>query len=59
MNGAARAIATTVIAGVLLSAFGVAYSSIIGRIDRLEQRVVKVLDDHELRLRVVERRAGL
>ena len=58
MNGTARNIASTVVAGAILAAFAVAYSSIIARIDRLELRVVKVLDDHETRIRLVERRDG-
>ena len=58
MSGTARSIASTVIAGAILAAFAVAYSWIIAGIDRLEVRVVKVLDDHETRIRLVERRDG-
>ncbi len=58
MNGTARSVAAAVMAGAILAAFGVAYSSIIDRIDRLERQVVKVLDDHETRIRVIEHRIG-
>lgn len=59
MNSTNRTIGATIISAIILASFGIAYSSIIERIDGLEQRVVKVLDDHEMRIRTVERNEAL
>ena len=58
VNATSRMVVATVVAGIILSSFGIAYSSIIDRIDGLSLRIVKVLDDHETRLRIVEREAA-
>lgn len=65
MNATARIVAATVMAGAILAAFGVSYSSIINRIDLLNRqvetmngRIIQVLDDHDKRLRIVEVRAA-